>query len=109
MKGGVMDFTAAGRIGSCHEGIVKTYQTNQPQLVILGNGDRVWGGVDDNEVLFSVPINKLELLLEGLKATHEAGLRYPIPKYMNYKPGFQSDFKKRADTRSGGTLVKEKE
>jgi len=109
MKGGIMNFSSAGRIGSCHEGIVKTFQTNEPQLVILGNGDRVWGGADDSEVLFSVPRSKINLLLEGLEATHEAGLRYPIPKYMNYKPGFQTEFKKRANKRSGGTLVKDKE
>lgn len=109
MKGGIMNFSAAGRMGSCHEGIVKTYQTNEPQLVILGNGDRVWGGADDSEVLFSIPQSKIRILIEGLKATHKAGLRYPIPKYMNYKPGFQTEFKKRADTRSGGTLVKDKE
>jgi len=108
MKGGIMDFTAAGRMGSCHEGVVKPFQTNEPQLVILGNGDRVWGGADDSEVLFSVPKKKIKILIEGLEATHKAGLRYPIPKYMNYQPGFQTKFKNSAKKRSGGTLVKNK-
>jgi uncharacterized protein (DUF169 family) len=107
MKGGVMNFTAAGRIGSCHEGVIKPIQTNEPQLIILGNGDRVWGGAEDNEVLFSIPRNKLGIVMKGLEATHKAGLRYPIPKYMNYTPGFQMKFKKDADGRAGGTLVKE--
>jgi uncharacterized protein (DUF169 family) len=109
MKGGVMSFNAAGRIGSCHEGVIKPFQTNYPQLVILGNGDRVWGGAEDEEVLFSIPENKLELILDGLMATHKAGLRYPIPKYMNYTPGFQIKFQKRADKRAGGTIVKKDE
>jgi uncharacterized protein (DUF169 family) len=109
MKGGVMEFTAAGRIGSCHEGVIKPIQTNEPQLIILGNGDRVWGGAEDNEVLFSIPESKLSLIMEGLEATHKAGLRYPIPKYMNYKPGFQSKFKKNASGRAGGTILKEKQ
>jgi len=34
-------------------------------------------------------------------------LRYPIPKYMNYKPGFQNLFKSKAINRAGGTLVKD--
>ena len=106
-EGGILEFTAAGRAGSCHEGVIKTYLTNKPQLVILGNGDRVWGGAQDDEVLFSIPSSKIESMINGLKLTHDAGLRYPIPTYMNYKPGFQIMFKRNAVKRSGGTLVKE--
>lgn len=109
MKGGVMEFTAAGRIGSCHEGVIKPIQTNEPQLIILGNGDRVWAGAEDSEVLFSIPESKLSLVMKGLEATHKAGLRYPIPKYMNYKPGFQSKFKKNAAERAGGTIIEDEQ
>jgi hypothetical protein len=42
-----------------------------------------------------------------LEKTHSAGLRYPIPKYMNYTPGFQSKFKTKAKERAQGTLIKE--
>ena len=106
-KGGVLEFTTAGRGASCHEGVIKPYQTDEPQLVIPGNGDRVWGGTEDSEILFSIPKNKLEIVLDGLETTHKAGLRYPIPKYMNYNPGFQSAFEKRAKRRAGGTIAKE--
>ena len=106
MEGGICEFTAAGRIGSCHDGVIKPLLTDKPQLVILGNGDRVWGGAEDNEVMFAMPKSKLELVVEGLEATHKAGLRYPIPKYMNYKPGFQMRFRKKALKRSGGTIIK---
>ncbi|MFX1387236.1 MAG: DUF169 domain-containing protein [Promethearchaeota archaeon] len=107
IKGGVLNFTSAGRAGSCHEGVIKTIQTNEPQLVVLGNGDRVWGGAEDSEVMFSIPRSKLESVIEGLEATHKAGLRYPIPKYMNYKPGFQISFAQKAKARAGGTIVKD--
>jgi len=107
-KGGVLNFTSAGRGASCHEGIIKTYQTDEPQLVILGNGDRVWGGAEDSEIMFSIPKSKLEVVLDGLELTHKAGLRYPIPKYMNYTPGFQTSFEKKAKQRAGGTIAKEK-
>ena len=106
-KGGTLEFTASGRGGSCQEGVTKTFNTDEPQLVILGNGDRVWGGAEDSEIMFSIPESKLDVIVEGLKTTHEAGLRYPIPKYMNYRPGFQDAFEKRAKKRAGGTLVKE--
>ena len=106
-KGGTLEFTASGRGGSCHEGVIKTFNTDEPQLVILGNGDRVWGGAEDSEILFSIPKSKLAEIVENLEITHRAGLRYPIPKYMNYRPGFQESFEKRAKDRAGGTLVKD--
>ena len=106
MEGGVLEFSAAGRIGSCHEGVVKTIQTNKPQIVMLGNGDRIWGGAQDSEVMFACPHEKLDALVKGLEATHAAGLRYPIPTYMNYSPGFQEEFEKEAMQRAGSTIVK---
>jgi uncharacterized protein (DUF169 family) len=106
-EGGVLEFTAAGRIGSCHDGVVKVMVTGKPQLVILGNGDRIWGGAQDSEVMFACPGNRLEMLVDGLEATHRAGLRYPIPSYMNYSPGFQESFENRTKQRAGGTIVKE--
>lgn len=109
MEGGVLEFTAAGRVGSCHEGITKTIMTGKPQLVMLGNGDRVWGGAQDDEVMFSCPTNKLDILIEGLKTTHSAGLRYPVPAYMNYAPGFQESFESRAMERAGGTIARKQD
>ncbi|MFX0144969.1 MAG: DUF169 domain-containing protein [Candidatus Hodarchaeota archaeon] len=106
-KGGVLNFTSAGRGASCHEGVIKSLQTNEPQLVIPGNGDRIWGGAEDTEVMFSIPKDKLSVIIEGLETTHKAGLRYPIPKYMNYNPGFQTVFKEKAKARAGGTIIKE--
>ncbi len=106
MEGGVMEFSAAGRVGSCHEGVAKTIRTNKPQYVTLGNGDRIWGGAQDDEVMFSCPADRLGTLIEGLERTHAAGLRYPIPEYMNYSPGFQASFEKAAIERAGGTIVK---
>jgi hypothetical protein len=44
--------------------------------------------------------------MEGLEATHDAGLRYPVPQYMNYAPGFQAEFEQKAVHRAGGTIAK---
>lgn len=106
MEGGVLEFSAAGRVGSCHEGVIRTITTGKPQYVTLGNGDRVWGGAQDHEVMFACPEEQLDVLMEGLEKTHEAGLRYPVPQYMNYAPGFQAEFEKTAMERAGGTIEK---
>jgi hypothetical protein len=44
-----------------------------------------------------------------LEKTHAAGLRYPIPQYMNYAPGFQASFEQTAIDRAGGTIEKKPE
>ncbi|MBT4268898.1 MAG: DUF169 domain-containing protein [Deltaproteobacteria bacterium] len=106
MEGGALQFSAAGRVGSCHEGVIKTIKKGQPQYITLGNGDRIWGGAHDFEVAFSCPLEKLDLMMEGLEKTHAAGLRYPIPQYMNYAPGFQASFEQTAINRAGGTIEK---
>jgi len=106
MEGGALEFSSVGAVGSCHEGVIKTIKTNKPQYVTLGNGDRIWGGAQDYEVMFSCPGEKLDILMEGLEKTHAAGLRYPIPQYMNYSPGFQASFEKAAIERAGGTIEK---
>ena len=106
VKGGELNFTATGRAGSCSDGIVKALMIQEPRLVILGNGDRVWGMAQDDELLFALPSGQLDDLLEGLEATHRAGLRYPVPSYMNFAPGLQAEFEHRALQRSGTTIVK---
>lgn len=106
VKGGVLDFTAAGRVGSCSDGIVKAFLNQEPRLVILGNGDRVWGMAQDDELLFALPSGQIGELLEGLEVTHKAGLRYPVPTYMRFTPGFQPEFEQRALERAGTTIAK---
>lgn len=107
-QGENFEFTSAGRMASCHEGVVKTFLTDQPQLIILGNGDRVWGGAQDSELMFSIPKSKLELIINGLEASHKAGIKYPIPKYMNFTPGFQVGFAKNIQNEAGSTEDKDK-
>ncbi len=96
MEGGALEFTSMGRMGSCHLGVIKPHLTNKPQLVTLGNGDRVFGGAQDYEIMVSIPKSKLDTVITGLEATQKRGLRYPIPTYMNYTPGFQQSFAKKA-------------
>ncbi|MFX0040078.1 MAG: DUF169 domain-containing protein [Promethearchaeota archaeon] len=55
-----------GMEASCKEGIIRTYITNECQVVSPGMGDRVMAGVQDNEMIFSIPESKLELIIENL-------------------------------------------
>jgi len=55
-----------GMESSCKEGILRTYKTNECQVVSPGMGDRVMAAVQDHEMIFSIPESKLEMVLENL-------------------------------------------
>lgn len=55
-----------GMESSCKEGIVRTYKTDECQVVSPGMGDRVMAAVQDHEIIFSIPKSKLEMVLNNL-------------------------------------------
>jgi uncharacterized protein (DUF169 family) len=76
----------SGRAASCSEGIIGAYMDDEIKVVVPGNGDRVWAGCQDHEMLMAIPATRLSELVEGLEATHKRGIRYPIPTYLRYAP-----------------------
>jgi len=80
--------TFSGRFGACNEGVLQTLKTHQAKVVLPGNGDRVWGMVQDDELIFTFPADWLDTIVEGLEATHQAGVRYPIPIDVRHPPNF---------------------
>jgi uncharacterized protein (DUF169 family) len=86
----------SGRGGTCTEGVLQTFKTGQPKVVLPGNGDRVWAMVQDDEIAFAMPSNWLDPVIRGLEATHEMGVRYPIPVDVRHEPTFPGQLKDRA-------------
>ena len=78
----------SGRFGACNEGVLQVIKTGEARVVLPGNGDRVWGMVQDDEMIFAMPGNLVDRVLEGLEATHQAGVRYPIPVDIRRDPRF---------------------
>ena len=73
-----------GMESSCKEGIIRTYQTDQCQVVSPGMGDRILAGVQDHEMIFSIPVSRLEsvvenLFLAGNKLQEPSPFRIPHP------------------------------
>jgi len=50
----------------CADAIVQPFQTGQPVLAIPCGGDRSRAGTDDNEIVFTAPVDKLEGIIKGL-------------------------------------------
>jgi uncharacterized protein (DUF169 family) len=76
----------SGRGGTCTEGVLQTFKTGRPKVVLPGNGDRVWAMVQDEEMVFTIPASWLDPVIRGLEATHQTGIRYPIPVDVRHEP-----------------------
>ena len=76
----------AGITASCISGIIRTFNTREYQVVIPGNGDRVFAATYDNEMLFTIPAERAEELIIGMKAQRVA--KYPIPMTLVMPPPF---------------------
>ena len=85
--------TFSGRAGTCTEGVLQTLKTGKPKVVLPGNGDRVWAMVQDEEMAFTIPANWLDPVIRGLEATHQTGVRYPIPVDVRHAPTFPGQLK----------------
>ena len=76
----------SGRAASCTEGVLGAYLDGDCKVVVPGNGDRVWAGCQDHEMVMAIPSSRLEGVVDGLEKTHQKGIRYPIPTYLRYRP-----------------------
>lgn len=75
-----------GIMASCTAGVIRTFNTEECQLVIPGNGDRVFAATQDDELLFTIPPSKVEDIINGMKQQRFA--KYPIPVTIPIPPPF---------------------
>ncbi len=79
----------------CSEYLIAPFKNAVPRVVIPGNGDRIFSMTQDDELVFALPGNGLELLVQGLKeAGKKIGARYPVTFYQNFQPEFPKLYKK---------------
>jgi uncharacterized protein (DUF169 family) len=96
-EGGALTSTFSGR-GECAETIVNTMESGQCQVIMPGNGERVFGHTQDDEMAFTIPAAKVDEVSSGLEGTHKAGVRYPIPVWLNYEVSFPPKYTTLQDT-----------
>jgi MtaA/CmuA family methyltransferase len=83
-KGGKLASAFGGRV-VCADIIVTTMRTDQPQVILPCSGDRIFGQTQDHEMAFTIPWAQMEEIVEGLRGTHNGGIRYPITQFMEYE------------------------
>jgi uncharacterized protein (DUF169 family) len=83
-RGGKLTSSFGGRI-DCAEIIATTMKTNECQVILPCSGDRIFGQTQDHEMAFTIPLDKLAEVCEGLRGTHRGGIRYPITSFLEYQ------------------------
>jgi len=74
---------------SCAEAFIACRQKHQAQVIVPGNGERVFAMTQDHEMSFYVPAGQIDDLITGLQNEHDVGTsRYPIPVYQLFTPQF---------------------
>ncbi len=77
----------SGLSASCIEGVLRTFTTKKPGLVVPGAGDRIFGTTQDHELTFTIPKQMIRDTVGALtKAGYEKGIRYPIPTSITEPP-----------------------
>ncbi|MCL5265848.1 MAG: DUF169 domain-containing protein [Chloroflexi bacterium] len=91
-RGGALTSTMSGRI-DCADSIVRPVQTQECQVVLPCTGDRCYGLAADDEMIFAMPSSRVQETVEGVRATHRHGIRYPITVNLRYAPDFPASYK----------------
>jgi len=78
----------------CDEYLITPFKTGSPRVTIPGNGERIFAGTQDDEVVFAVPGKSFVELARTLgEAGRAVGARYPVTPYQNFQPEFPKPHK----------------
>ncbi len=89
--GGSIASASAGGQG-CSQYLTFPVMNGECRYVLPGNGDRIFGLAGDDQMIFAMPWDKVELTLAGLEESHKGGQRYPIPAYLQYEARMPADY-----------------
>ena len=78
-QGGEFVMKSSGDAGVCSRAVAQVKLTGEPTIEIPCMGDRRFAMAQDHERLVGIPFEWLGRTTEGLAATHQAGIRYPVP------------------------------
>lgn len=67
-----------GKSGACVFSVVPPLQYNRCQVSVPCSGDRRFAGAQDNEMIFSLPLGKMEEVLLALRYAEGWGYRLPL-------------------------------
>jgi len=94
--------------GSCSSSVARPYLSKECRVGIPGGGERVSGHAQDHELVFSIPRERVEDVIFGLKATDKSGMgRIPVHfKGFQMQPTFPEKYSRLAASLGMSTLAR---
>ena len=87
--GGEVEAKLQGKFATCGEAVIDPFLAEDCTVAVPGAGDRIYGAIDDDEMLFGLHISWLERIAEGLGlAGRGAGITYPPRTNLFFEPRF---------------------
>lgn len=77
---------------ACVYAVVPPLQSGNCQVAVPCRGDRYMAMAGDDEIIFSIPVAKLEKLLAGLRHLERSGCRLPRSPQMRRDPDFPQSY-----------------
>jgi len=91
-RGGALSTPSVGGI-ACSSVVARTLNEDECQYVAVGAGDRIFALTQDHEMVFTMPVSKVELTLTSLEESHKKGeARYPTISYLRFEPQLPETF-----------------
>lgn len=91
-RGGALTTPSIGGI-ACSSVIARTMIEDECQYVAVGAGDRIFALTQDDEMVFTMPMSKVEQTLTSLEESHKKGeARYPTLSYLRFEPQLPDTF-----------------
>lgn len=95
--GGTVNASLTAKFASCAEALLPAIN-GEVTIAIPGAGDRVFAGVDENELIFAMPYDWLDKILEGLEnAGKGANVSYPVQRFLFFTPRFPKTYREIAE------------
>ena len=79
---------------ACVYSVVPAIQTGECRVAIPCRGDHYFGIAGDDELVFAIPIEKLDDLMEGLRFLETTGSKLPKNYSMMHEPEFPESYMK---------------
>jgi uncharacterized protein (DUF169 family) len=89
-EGGAVYSSSMGRLGCA--AMITVIKKNECRYLVPGNGDRMFAGAQDSEMSFMIPASKIDMVMNGLAATHKVGIRYPITTFLDFEGSFPPSY-----------------
>ena len=73
-------------MGSCGDIVARTHKTDMTHFILPSGGTRNFATTQDDELIFTIPKSKIDLMMKALADTHVAGFRYPVLMDVRHRP-----------------------